>query len=178
MESDDAWIGNAQPYLTPRQEGERDAWTAEAAARGYRGTQQLLGVEEVAPPRIVRDFLKTERAVVRRRLIMLNEQPVELADSYYSTRIARDTLLAKTGKIRGGAITLLASMGFAPEDNPIEDVAAAIATSSQCDALNLPPGTPVLILTRLTRSTTGEPMEVSVMTMTRHLRYRQTSEVS
>ncbi|MEU3522189.1 UTRA domain-containing protein [Streptomyces sp. NPDC006654] len=178
MGSDDGWIGNAQPYLAPRREGERDAWTAEAAARGHRGTQRLLGVEEVDPPRIVRDFLETERAVVRRRLIMLDDQPVELADSYYSARVARGTPLAAAGKIRGGAITLLASMGFVPEANPVEDVGPAIATTSQCDALNLPPGTPVLVLTRLTRSTTGEPIEVSVMTMTRHLRYRQTNEVS
>jgi DNA-binding GntR family transcriptional regulator len=181
VSSDDAWIGDAQPYLTPRREGERDAWSSEAAARGHRGTQRLLAVEEVDPPSAVRDFFgmgPEEKAVVRRRLILLDGEPVELADSYYPTRIARGTQLAEAGKIRGGAVTLLATMGFTPEDSPLEDVAAEIASPSHCEALGLRPGSPVLILTRFTRSTTGEPMEVSVMTMTRHLRYRQRKEAS
>ncbi|MFI6881161.1 UTRA domain-containing protein [Streptomyces sp. NPDC050400] len=176
MSSDDAWIGDAQPYLTPREPGERDAWSSEAAARGRRGTQRLLAVEEVDPPSAVRAFFRlsaTEKAIVRRRLILLDDAPVELADSYYPTRIAQGTQLAEQGKIRGGAVSLLASMGFEPEPDPLEDVSAAVASPSQCDALTLSPGSPVLVLTRFTNSRSGEPMEVSVMTMTRHLRYRQ-----
>ncbi|MFJ3497825.1 UTRA domain-containing protein [Streptomyces sp. NPDC086091] len=181
MSSDDTWIGDTQPYLAPRQEGERDAWSSEAAARGRRGTQRLLAVEEVAPPIAVRDFFgmgPEEKAVVRRRLILLDGEPIELADSYYPARVARGTQLAQVGKIRGGAVTLLATMGFTAEDSPLEDVAAEIASSSECESLSLPPGSPVLILTRFTRSTTGEPMEVSVMTMTRHLRYQQRKQAS
>ncbi|WP_394427226.1 UTRA domain-containing protein [Streptomyces sp. SGAir0957] len=181
LTGDDAWIGDAQPYLRPRAAGAQDAWSSEAAERGRRGTQRLLAVEEVDPPEAVRAFLRLhqgEKAVVRRRLILLDDEPVELADSYYPARIARGTQLAETGKIRGGAVTLLATMGFTPEAHPLEDVAAAIASSSQCSALALPPGTAVLVLTRFTRSEEGEPLEVSVMTMTRHLRYRQREEAN
>ncbi|MEU6621899.1 UTRA domain-containing protein [Streptomyces litmocidini] len=181
MSSDDAWIGDAQPYLAARRHGEKDAWSSEAAARGRKGSQKLLAVEEVEGPSAVRDFLQTppgELIVVRRRLIMLDGSPIELADSYYPSAVARGTALAAKGKIRGGAITLLASLGFTPEDEPLEDVAPAIATPAQCEALQLQPGTPVLVLTRFTRSTASEPMEVSVMTMTRHLQYRQRKEAS
>ncbi|MGW1364570.1 UTRA domain-containing protein [Streptomyces chartreusis] len=176
MGSKDAWMGDAQPYLAPRQAGEPDAWSAEAAARGRRGTQRLLAVGEVDPPDAVRDFFglgPTEQVVVRRRLILLDAEPVELADSYYPRRIAHGTRLAERGKIPGGAVTLLAELGFTPEDEPLEDVSAATASPDQCTALQLPAGTPVLILTRFTTSTSGEPMEVSVMTLTRHLQYRQ-----
>ncbi|MFE3413105.1 UTRA domain-containing protein [Streptomyces mirabilis] len=181
MGSNDAWMGDAQPYLAPRQAGERDAWSAEATAHGRRGSQRLLAVEEVDPPDSVRDFLgigPTERVVVRRRLILLDDEPVELADSYYPTHIARGTRLAERGKIPGGAVTLLSALGFTPEDEPLEDVSAATVSPSQCAALNLSPGTPVLVLTRFTTSTSGEPMEVSVMTMTRHLQYRQRKQAS
>ncbi|MEU1568618.1 UTRA domain-containing protein [Streptomyces mirabilis] len=181
MGSEDAWMGDAQPYLTARQAGERDAWSAEAAARGRRGSQRLLAVEEVDPPGSVREFLgisPDEKAVVRRRLILLDDQPVELADSYYPPHVARGTRLAERGKIPGGAVTLLAALGFTPEDEPLEDVFAATASPSQCTALSLPPGAPVLVLTRFTASTSGEPMEVSVMTMTRHLQYRQRKQAS
>ncbi|MFF2517880.1 GntR family transcriptional regulator [Streptomyces sp. NPDC058086] len=176
MGSNDAWMGETQPYIAPRRAGERDAWSAEAAAHGQRGGQRLLAVEEVDPPAPVREFLNVgpdEKVVVRRRLILLNDEPVELADSYYPARIARGTGLAERGKIPGGAVTLLAALGFTPADDLLEDVSATAATSSQCDALGLSPGTPVLVLTRFTTSTAGEPMEVSVMTMTRHLQYRQ-----
>ncbi|MFJ9634509.1 GntR family transcriptional regulator [Streptomyces sp. NPDC101175] len=181
MTSDDAWIGDAHPYLAPRAEGQKDAWSAEAAARGRKGSQRLLAAKEVDPPGPVQDFFGVEageRVVVRRRLILLDDHPVELADSYYPARIARGTPLAEQGKIPGGAVTLLATLGFVPEDEPLEDIAAAVATVSQCEELDLPAGAPVLILTRFTRSRAGEPMEVSVMTMTRHLQYRQRKQAS
>ncbi|MFJ5142748.1 UTRA domain-containing protein [Streptomyces sp. NPDC088707] len=176
MSSDDAWIGDAQPYLAARRDGEEDAWSSEAAAHGRRGAQELLAVQEVEGPSVVREFLQIEPGqltVVRRRLILLDGAPIELADSYYPPSVARGTALATKGKIRGGAISLLATLGFIPEDGPLEDVAAAIAAPDQCAALQLKPGTPVLVLTRFTRSTANEPIEVSVMTMTRHLQYRQ-----
>ncbi|MFJ5804018.1 UTRA domain-containing protein [Streptomyces decoyicus] len=176
MTSDDSWVGDAQPYLTPRAPGERDAWSTETAARGRRGGQRLLAVEEALAPTPVQTFFDIapdQQVFVRRRLILLDGRAVELADSYYPRRIAHGTSLAKPGKIPGGAVTLLAQLGFVPEENPLEDVAAATATGSQCDALDLPTNAPVLVLTRFTRSTTGEPVEVSIMTMTRHLQYRQ-----
>jgi GntR family transcriptional regulator len=176
VSSDEAWVSDAQPYLRPRPAGQQDAWSAETAARGRRGGQRLLTVEEVAPPEDIREFFQLsqgEKAVVRRRLILLDDRPIELADSYYPPRIASGTRLAEQGKIPGGAVTLLSDMGYTPADDPLEDVAAATASASQCDALDLSPGTAVLVLTRFTTSTTGEPIEVSVMTMTRHLQYRQ-----
>ena len=181
MASDDAWMGDAQPYLAPRPAGQRDAWSTEAAAHGRKGGQRLLAVEEVEPPEAVRRFFDlgpAETVVVRRRLILLDDAPVELADSYYPARIARGTRLAETGKIPGGAVTLLAELGFTPEDDPVEDVAAGTATAMQCEALDLPVGTAILTLTRFTRSSTGKPMEVSIMAMTRHLQYRQRKQAS
>ncbi|OKJ45969.1 hypothetical protein AMK27_39985 [Streptomyces sp. CB02009] len=181
MSSDDAWIGDSQPYLAARQRDEQDAWSSEAAARGRKGTQQLLAVHEVEGPAAVREFFRTlpgELVVVRRRLILLDGAPIELADSYYPSSVARGTALAANRKIKGGAITLLATLGFVPEDEPLEDIGATIATPGQCEELQLRPSTPVLVLTRFTRSTNNTPVEVSVMTMTRHLQYRHRKEAS
>ncbi|MFF7816193.1 UTRA domain-containing protein [Streptomyces sp. NPDC007945] len=82
----DAWIGETAPYLAPREPGQSDAWTDEAARRGRRGGQRLLRAGEVDAPDVVRAALGLslgERVVVRRRLILLDDVPVELADSYY-----------------------------------------------------------------------------------------------
>jgi DNA-binding GntR family transcriptional regulator len=109
---------------------------------------------------------------------LLDDEPVELADSYYPAHIARGTPLTELSRIPGGAVTLLANLGYVPADEAIEDVAATTATTAQCQALGLPTDTAVLVLTRFTTSTAGEPMEVDVMTMTRHLQYRQRKEAS
>ncbi|MGW3308337.1 UTRA domain-containing protein [Streptomyces sp. NPDC001073] len=181
MTSDDAWVGEAQPYLAPRAPGQADAWTSEAATRGRKGGQRLLTVEEVDPPAAVRAFFDTEageKVVVRRRLVLLDGEPVELADSYYPAAIARGTALAEMSKIPGGAVTLLADLGFPPADEVDEDVAPKIAAPEEYEALRLPAESAVLVLTRFTRSTTGQPTEVAVMTMARHLHYRQSRKGS
>ncbi|MFF9476311.1 UTRA domain-containing protein [Streptomyces roseolus] len=94
----DAWIGETAPYLAPREPGQSDAWTDEAARRGRRGGQRLLRAGEVDAPDIVRTALGLslgERVVVRRRLILLDDVPVELADSSYPLSIAGGTALAE-----------------------------------------------------------------------------------
>ncbi|MFE5482985.1 GntR family transcriptional regulator [Streptomyces sp. NPDC056527] len=174
--SSDAWISETTPYLAPRERGQSDAWSDQASRRGRRGNQRLLEVAEVDPPEGVRLALQLadgERAVVRRRLILLDEEPVELADSYYPAGIARGTRLADPRKVPGGAVTLLADLGYTGS-TVVEDVSADLATQDELDHLALPEGSPVLHLMRTTLTKSGEPMEVSVMTMPnqRHLTYR------
>ncbi|WP_370414567.1 GntR family transcriptional regulator [Streptomyces fradiae] len=176
MSSDEAWISETAPYLAPRGPGQSDAWTEEAARRGRRGGQRLLQASEVDAPEVVRAALQLptgERVIVRRRLILLDEQPVELADSYYPVSIAGGTPLAKPGKVRGGAVTLLKELGYTGAE-VVEDVSAALATAEECELLGLPEGSAVLRLLRLTRTADGTPMEAALMAMPdgRHLTYR------
>ncbi|MEU1227084.1 UTRA domain-containing protein [Streptomyces sp. NPDC005828] len=174
--SGDAWISETAPYLAPRKPGQSDAWTDEAARRGRRGGQRLLQAGEVDAPDAVRAALRlsaTERVIVRRRLILLDDQPVELADSYYPVPIAGGTPLAEPRKVPGGAVTLLKELGYTGAE-VVEDVSAALATIEEREHLGLPEGSAVLHLLRLTRAADGTPMEASLMTMPtgRHLTYR------
>ncbi|MFJ6519232.1 GntR family transcriptional regulator [Streptomyces filamentosus] len=173
---DDAWIGESAPYLTPREPGRGDAWTAEAASRGRRGGQRLLYAGEAEAPEAVRVALGLatgERAIVRRRLILLDGRPVELADSYYPLAVAGGTPLAEPRKVRGGAVTLLKELGYAGAE-AVEDVSAGLAGAEECALLELAPGSAVLRLLRLTRTAGGEPVEAALMVMPagRHLTYR------
>jgi hypothetical protein len=102
------------PYLKPREPGEGDAWSAEAAAQDRRGSQRIVHAGEVPAPVEVARLLGTpdgEQVVVRRRLILLDDEPNELTDTYYPVAVARGTPLAATAKIRGEAVTLLAELG-------------------------------------------------------------------
>src|SRR4051812_14421382 len=93
---------DAIAYMTARGDGQTDAWTAEAK---QRGGQRLVEVAEVTPPPAVAEALHPpagDKAVVRRRAILLDDAVIELADSYYPASVARGTGLAEARKIKGG----------------------------------------------------------------------------
>ncbi|MFI9642701.1 UTRA domain-containing protein [Micromonospora sp. NPDC051925] len=175
------WISVSMPYVRPGSRAGGDAWAAEAAQRGGLGTQSLLEVVELTPAAEVTEALQLDAetpVIVRRRLMMFDGQPVELTDSYYPAPIARGTALSKPGKIRGGAVSLLAELGYRPR-RVTEDVYTRQPTESQRGALGLTAGEWVLGLTRVLSTAEGVPVELSVMTMVPHgrrLRYELTVE--
>ncbi|MFC8074603.1 GntR family transcriptional regulator [Streptomyces sp. NPDC057307] len=174
--SADAWISTSMPYLTPRRDGQPDAWGAELAARGRRGGQRIVGAGEVAASGEVAGLLGIdtgEAVVVRRRVMVLEDVPCELTDTYYPASIARGTRLAGTAKIPGGAVTLLAELGYTGV-RVQEDVTARMPDEEEREALRTEPGEPVLRLVRVTFDAADRPIQADVMTMPAHrqrLRY-------
>ncbi|RKR87456.1 UTRA domain-containing protein [Micromonospora pisi] len=152
------WASTSDPYVIP---GVGDAWAKEAAARGRTGSQQLLGVETVVPDLAIRtalDLGDEGRAVVRRRLILEDDQPVELADSYYPAWLAGGTPLAENQKIRGGAIAVLAQLGHTPA-TVTENITARQPTEAEQTELRIGDHEPLLVMRRLNRNGAGRPVE-------------------
>ncbi len=174
--SDPTWVSTSMPYLTPREKGQSDAWGEEAAARGGKGTQRIVHAGEVPAPDDVAGLLGVgpgDTVVVRRRVIELDGEPCELTDTYYPVAIARGTPLAGTGKIRGGAVTLLAALGHVGV-RVREDVTARMPDADERDALRLGPAEPVLRLKRVTLDREDRPLQADLMVMPAHrqqLRY-------
>lgn len=151
-------------YVTPREPGQADAWSEETR---QRGGQQLTEVAEVVPPREVATALSLaagEKAAVRRRVILLDGDAIELADSYYPLEIARGTALLEKKKIKGGAPTLLAELGYHAR-RVSEDLEFREADDFERTALSLPEGSSVLTLLRTTAAEDGSPIEVQFMVM-------------
>jgi len=151
-------------YVTPRDQGQTDAWSEEAR---QRGGQQLAEVAEVVPPHEVAAALSLaagEKVAVRRRVILLDGEAIELADSYYPLAIARGTALLEKKKIKGGAPTLLAELGYRPS-RVSEDLEFRSAGDSERTTLSLPEGSSVLTLLRTTTAEDGSPFEVQFMVM-------------
>ena len=171
------WVGTSVPYLTPRTGDQADAWSEEAATTGQTGTQKLREVTEAMPPQDVAAALGLspgETAVVRRRVMFFDDQPVELTDSWYPAAVASGTALGEPRKIKGGAVTLLAELGYVAHEAR-EEIECRPATADEATELKLTPGAPVIALTRTTLTADEVPFEVSVMTMVaagRRLRYR------
>jgi GntR family transcriptional regulator len=170
------WDGASAPYLSPRAPGEADAWTDQAASAGRAGTQQIREVAEAVPPRDVAGALRLPAgatAVVRRRTVFLDGAPIETVDSWYPASLAAGTALAWPGKIKGGAVTLLADMGYVAR-GALDDISVRGATEAEATLLAVPTGAPVIVVFRVVAAGTGVPFEASVMTMVsegRHLRY-------
>ncbi|MFG2191312.1 GntR family transcriptional regulator [Streptomyces sp. NPDC048639] len=161
------WVSTSMPYLVPREKSGADPWSAETAAKGRRGTQRIAHAGEVSPPDEVAELLGLpdgEDVVVRRRVMYLDEQPCELTDTYYPSRIARGTPLAGTARIRGGAVTLLAELGHVGV-RIREDVIARLPNAEEAETLRIEEGEPVLQLTRLTLDSEDRPIQVDIMAM-------------
>ncbi|WP_225821352.1 GntR family transcriptional regulator [Streptomyces naphthomycinicus] len=174
--SDSNWVSSSMPYLAPRRRGEADAWGAEAAARGRKGSQRIVYAGEVPAPEGVAALFGLPPGgpvVLRRRVIELDGEPCELTDTHYPVAIARGTRLAEPGKIPGGAVTFLAELGHHGV-RVREDVTARMPGAEECEALRMAPEQPVLRLSRVTFDEVDQPIQVDVMTMPAHrqqLRY-------
>ncbi|MFF5443682.1 GntR family transcriptional regulator [Streptomyces sp. NPDC012888] len=165
--TDNRWTSTSTPYLVPRAAGDTDAWTAEAAALGRKGGQRVLHAGEEPASREVAALLGLvagEPVVARRRLIELDGEPHELTDSYYPYDIAAGTPLAGTARIRGGAVSVLASLGHAGV-RATEHVTARMPDPGERDRLRTGEGEPVLRVARVTYDAAGRPVQADVMLM-------------
>lgn len=151
------------PYI---ESGQGDAWGKEAAQQGRSGTQQILDAVEEPAPLAVAAALGLEPGapvVTRRRLILLDDRPIEVASSHWPALVAKGTALEGTGRIKGGAVTLLATLGYRP-GTLTEDVQTRPPTREEAEALQLTSNSEwVLTLTRTIATPDGRPYEVSVM---------------
>ncbi|TCP50113.1 GntR family transcriptional regulator [Tamaricihabitans halophyticus] len=157
-------------YVRDRQPFVIDASTYITPEPG-RFHYRLLSVDSVAPPVDVVDALQLEpgaTAIVRARILLHNDQPVELSASYYPTEIAADTGLAKAAKIRGGAPQALADLGFAQQAFT-DRISARPPTVQEAEELELPEGTPVIRQLRVIYSHNDRPVEASVLIKGAHL---------
>ncbi|MEV5128782.1 UTRA domain-containing protein [Streptomyces decoyicus] len=161
------WVTTSVPYLTARQPGKGDAWSAETAARGRRGTQRIVQAGETSAPAGIAEVLGLEQGAVvvgRRRVMYLDNRPCELTDTYYPLSIARGTRLAGTAKIPGGAITLLAELGYVAV-RACEDISARLPSEEEAEALDADVTQPVLQLVRLSLDAGDRPIQADRMVM-------------
>lgn len=152
------------PYVTPQT---TDAWAAEAASRGATGTQRLLAARTEPPTPDVRqalDLLPDDMVVVRRRLILADDHPVELADSYYPADLAVGSALAEAKKIKGGSVRVLAELGLSI-DRTTETITARLPSAEEAELLNITGSQPLLVLARVSMSVDGRPVEYAVNRM-------------
>lgn len=135
---------------------------AEAAEQGHSAVQEIRELAEVPAPESVAERFGIEPGTtvwVRRRTTYVDNRPNQLADSYYELDVVEGTLIRHEDTGPGGGFARLEDAGY-PLAEISEDWHARMPTGPETVALLLPPGTPVVDLTRTTYTTTGKPVEV------------------
>jgi GntR family transcriptional regulator len=157
--------------MAPGGLGEPYRWLAEAAKHGTHARVELLDVTQARPPADVRAALGLPPdgvAMLRRQILLVDDEPAELVEAYYPLDIARGTPLAEGRRIRGGAPAVLAGLGHAPRRST-DRVSARVPTQDQYRVLRLTSSTPVLRTLRVVTDDAGRPVEVTVMVKAGHL---------
>ncbi|MFE1174611.1 GntR family transcriptional regulator [Streptomyces sp. NPDC058773] len=158
-------------FMAPAGPGERYRWLTEATNRGGRAHSDLLEVTEAAPPSDAAAALNLPdggTALLRRQILFIDDEPVELVKSYYPLDLARGTAMMEHRRIKGGTPTLLAELGYPPRLS-VDRVSARVPTQEQYEALRLPSDLPVLRTLRVVFSDDERPIEVTIMVKAGHL---------
>ena len=158
-------------YMAPAVAGEPYRWLTETEKLGARARSKLLEVREAVPPAdaaAALGLLEGSTALLRRQVLILDDEPVELVASYYPLDITQGTAMMERRKIKGGTPTLLADLGYPPRLS-VDRVSARVPTQEQFTVLELPSNLPVLRTLRVVYSDENRPIEASVMVKAGHL---------
>lgn len=145
------WSGDGQPILI-----------AETARQGLTARQEIRELAEVPAPEAVAERLGVPVGTVvwvRRRTTFIEDRTHQLADSYYPLDLVEGTRVRKENTGPGGSFARLEETGIRLSEIR-EELAARMPTATESSALGLPPGTPVVELTRTTFETAGRAVEV------------------
>jgi GntR family transcriptional regulator len=158
-------------YKNPPSDGGKYQWIAAAERKGMKGRSELLAVEEVVPPLLVREafgLADEETAILRRQVMYLDEEPCELVEVYFPLGLAQGTPIAELRRIKGGAGRVLSEAGLPPV-RCVDKVAARWPTPMQQKALKMPTKLPVLRQFRVTYSVDDRPIQAEFMIKAGHL---------
>ncbi|MFF0578817.1 GntR family transcriptional regulator [Streptosporangium saharense] len=152
------------------------AFNGEVLAQGRRPDQRLLEVLHVPAPQEIAERLEVDEGttvLVRRRLFMVDDEPMQLCDGYYPLDLVAGTAIEEKRKIRGGAHLVIED-----PDGPIrrrivrfvEDLELRMPTPAEINDLRVPPGVPVARTLRTAYDSSGAAVEVldSVLPGDRH----------
>ncbi|MGH3611320.1 MAG: GntR family transcriptional regulator [Pseudonocardia sp.] len=140
-------MGNSRFSRAARAAG-KGALAAEAERLGLTWTQEDLELATVTAPAEVREILGEDQAVVKRRRMLVDGEPTQLADSYLPHSIATAIGYDQGANAPGGVYGLLEQHGHRITRFR-ESIAIRVATPEEAVALAVPNAAPVAVLVRI-----------------------------
>jgi GntR family transcriptional regulator len=111
------------------------------------------------------DLAEGDLVVARRRRMLADGEPVQLATSYVPWSIAEGTQILEENSGPGGIYARIEEAGHRLAEFS-EDIRARPAFPEEADSLGIESGMPVILLTRVAYDTEGHPVEVCDCVMT------------
>jgi GntR family transcriptional regulator len=142
-------------------------------------TYRVLQVGHERPPEDAAQKLGLadgETALLRKRLTLRNDEPVEIEWSYYPESIITGTALDQPQQALGSMPAILAAHGR-EQRGLVAEIQVREPTTDELQTLELPDEIPVMRTLRTITDANGTVLEVTVMITSGHLygvRYRQT----
>ena len=127
-------------------------FNAEVALQGRIGRQLITGVEhELASGEVARFLGLAEGAPVlsRRRVMLVDEEPYQLGNSYYPYELVADTPIAEPVPVEEGVLTVLERAHGKPISYYIDEISFRMPTPEEALALKLDPGVSVTRVVRV-----------------------------
>jgi GntR family transcriptional regulator len=141
-------------------------FNAQILEQGQRPEQRILEVTTTlatAEVAVRLDVDEGSSVVVRRRLFLVDDQPVAFCDSYYPADMAAGTAIAEPRRIPGGVHKVIED-----PDGPIrrlvarsvDELVSRMPTHDEAESLSLPLGVPVVQVMRTVYDDDDRPVEV------------------
>jgi GntR family transcriptional regulator len=132
----------------------------------YREIGRVTPAARVAS---VLNLSKGEQTLVRRRVLYANDEPTQIADSYYPWSVAKGSKeLVQEDAGQGGSYSRLAELGHAPV-RFTEDVNVRLPSDAEQRALDLEGTQPVFEIWHVAYTANDRPVEVCIHVMPGHL---------
>jgi GntR family transcriptional regulator len=143
-------------------------FNAQVREQGLQPEQQLLEVTETTGPAEIVTLLGAAAdapLVLRRRLFLIEGEPVARVDSYFPAALVRGTPIAAHRLVPGGTARVVED-----PDGPIrrrlarsvDELVSRMPAPDEVELLRIPPGVPVVEVHRTMYDTAGDAVEVQV----------------
>lgn len=135
-------------------------WDSDTRGRPYAVDEVYID-RETAEDAVAR-VLGGPEVWVRRRRYSVDERPVQLSVSHFPATLVEGTAITREDTGPGGVYARLGELGHAPV-HFTEEIRARMPHPHETVQLDLPAGTPVIVIARVARTADGVAVEVNEM---------------
>ncbi|MFJ2032850.1 GntR family transcriptional regulator [Streptosporangium sp. NPDC087985] len=147
--------------LSREQWGQGQAiWESDTTGRSYTVDNVTIDREIAGDP--VARVLNSAEVWIRRRRYSVDGRPVQLSVSHFPAVLVENTAITRHDTGPGGVYARLGDLGHAPAHFS-EEIRARMPHPHETVQLDLPAGTPVIVIGRVAYTEGGVPVEVNEM---------------
>ncbi|WP_405095560.1 GntR family transcriptional regulator [Micromonospora sp. NBC_01412] len=151
-----------QDRAARRAEHHAATFNVEAARQGRVGRQDIREVTRVPATAETARWLAVPEGtdlLVRRRIMLIDEEPYQLGDSYYLNDLVQETAIAVPEPVEEGVLSVLERVHGKPISYYIDELSFRMPSPHEAELLRLDPGVCVVRTVRVAYDADEKPLE-------------------